>query len=216
MAYLDRADCILRLKDRLNRPSTDSAFTVSATDDVWLRFMTEANDELTKLIAAFVPDAMIGVPTALVTADSGKTYTFGTDVDSANVFPLGFVNIYDTRNDIPDYPLIPGVDYTLEGTRIRIPYNVTRTFSDSGPWAQFINAANAITSSTQPTIPVLFRLAMVERTAAKGARRLGLDGSEFEAEFEKRWMEGLMAVRTQANGKYGANVSRRNWSYWRR
>lgn len=203
MAYLDRADCILRIKDRLNRPATDTAFTISATDDVLLRMMTESQDEITKLIATYIPDAMITAPTAMTTADSGKTYTFGADVDTANYFPLGFFCVYATRSDIPDFPLEPGVDFVVEGTKIRMPNNATRTFSDGGPWAQTVNAANAITSSTEPTIPVICRLGLVEKTAAKAAVRLGLDPSEFDAAFNERWLEVLAAVRTQAMGKYG-------------
>src|SRR5688572_23279592 len=101
MAYLDRADCVVRIKNRLNRPSSDTAFTRSVADDVILEFMTDAQDEITKAIATFIPDAMISVPTALTTADAGYTYTFGTDVDTAAVFPLGHFQVFSTRADIP-------------------------------------------------------------------------------------------------------------------
>lgn len=214
MAYLDRADVLLRVKDRLNRPASDTAFTISATDDVLLRMMSEAQDEITKLIATYMPDIMRSVPTALTTADLGKTYTFGTDVDSANYFALGFFSVFAQRSDIPDFPLEPGVDFMIEGTTLRTPNNSTRSYPDGGPWAQFIPASNVITSSTQPTIPVLCRLAMVERTAEKAAKRIGLDPAEFQAEFDKRWLEMLGAVRTQATGKYGATIQHRPRSWW--
>lgn len=215
MAYLDRADCLLRIKDRLNRPVADTAFTVSATDDVLLRMMTEAQDEITKLIATYIPDAMISAPTALVTADAGKTYTFGTDADAANYFPLGHFMVFATRADIPDFPLEPGVDFVFEGARIRIPANNTRTFADGGPWAQTVNAAvNQITGASEPSIPVITRLGLVEKTAAKAAVRLGLDPSEFDSAFNERWLEVLAAVRTQAMGKYGATLSNRSPAWW--
>lgn len=214
MAYLDRADCLVRAKNRLNRPATDTAFTRSATDDIWLDFMTEANDELTKLIATFIPDIMVGSPLALSTADSGKTYTFGTDIDSANVFPLGWFSIFESRESMPDYPLVPGVDYTIEGTKIRIPNNNTRTFADGGPWVQMVPAANVITSSSQPTIPVLCRLAMVERMCEKASARLGMDPSPFEQQFAERWNEVLYAVRTQVMSKYGDTMRNRGASWW--
>lgn len=217
MAYLDRADIILRVKDRLNRPTTDSAFTIAATDDVWLRFMTEAQDDVTKMIATYIPDAMISVPTALVTADSGITYTFGTDTDSANYFPLGHFSVYASRSDIPDFPLEPGIDFIIEGTRLRMVNNVARTFGDGGPWAQTVNASNVITSSTQPSIPVICRMTMVEITAEKGARRLGLDSQEFKDAAGDAWAKVLTAVRSQAQGKYGApSRYRPQWQYWGR
>lgn len=173
--------------------------------------MTEANDEITKLIATYIPDAAISVPTALVTADGGKTYTFGVDADANAYFPLGWFNVYAERVNIPDYPLEPGIDFEVEGTRLRFPYNTGRTFADGGPWAQTINATSvAITSSTQPTIPQICRLAMVEYMAAMGAERLGLDRSAFDDEFNKRWVTVLSAVRTQAMQKYAAPLGRRS------
>ena len=95
-----------------------------------------------------------------------------------------------------------------------MPNDNTRTFADGGPWAQFISAANVITSSSQPTIPVICRLAMVERMAEKGARRLGVDSSEFRQGFQDQWDLVLEAVRTQAMNKYGANLRDRGASWW--
>lgn len=215
MAYLDRADCIQRVKNRLNRPTTDSAFTRSGTDDVILEFMSEAQERVTKMIATYIPDVMVTAPTALTTADSGLTYTFGTDADTANKFPMGHFSVYAARSDIPDFPLEPGVDFVIEGTKLRMVNNNARTFGDGGPWAQTVSASNVINGSTEPTIPVICRATMVELTAEKCARRLGLDSQEFKDAAGDAWGDVLTAVRSQAQGKYGAPLSRRpRWQFW--
>jgi hypothetical protein len=216
MALYDSADCAQRVLTRLNRPSTDEAFTRSTTNDVLYELLTEAQDRLCKLIAVYTPDAMWTVPTALSSADAGYTYTFGTDADSASIFALGQFRIYSSREDIPDFPMQVGVDFTVEGTTLRIPNHDQRTFSDGGPWAQYVAPPNVITASTQPTIPKVARLAMIEDCAARCAKRLALDPSEYEAAFDTAWMELLAAIRTQSYGRGGLPLQQRPRGYFYR
>lgn len=213
MAYLDSADIIRRVKLRLNRPSSDTAFTISTADDVLYDFASEEQDEITKLCATFIPDALLTAPTALTTADSGLTYTFGTDVDTAAIFALGHFQVFAVRADIPDSPLIPGVDFTVEGTKIRMPNNVPRTFGDSGPWSQTVNPSNVMTSATQPTIPKILRLCLVSRTASRGAKRIGLDPAEHDADAGEAWLTAMAAVKSQAASKGGAPLLQRPRSF---
>lgn len=213
MAFLDSADIVRRIKLRLNRPTTDQAFTVTTTDDVLYDFATEAQDRVVKLLATFAPDAMWTAPTALSTADSGKTFTFGTDVDAASIFAMGHYRVYDSRSAIPDNPLIAGIDFTVEGTLIRIPNNSTRAFSDGGtPWVQWVSPSNVVTSATQPTLPKIARMAMISDGARRAAERLDQDPSKHEASFQSDWVEILAAIKTQANGK-SASYSGRGRTY---
>lgn len=175
--------------------------------------MTEANDELVKRIATFVPDAMVTAPTLLTSADSGKTYTFGTDADSAAIFALGHFAVYENLESIPDYPLTEGVDYVIEGTKVRIPYNDTRTFS-AGPYAQSVTPGNVVNASTQPTCPKIARLAMIEDTAKRLATRVGRDPEEFAGSFGDAWINLLAAIRTQGLGKGGRLTVKRYPRYW--
>jgi hypothetical protein len=216
MAYLDSADIVRRAKLRLNRPATDEAFTATTADDVLYDFATEEQDEITKLLAVYVPDALWTVPTALTSSDGGYTYGFGTDTDGAAIFALGRFHVYEARTHIPDTPLVVGVDFTVEGTVLRMPHQSPRTFADSGPWAQYVAPSNVITSSTQPTIPKIARLCLVARVASRGAKRLGLDPSEHDADAEASWLQVLAAIRTQAHGKGGAPYAHRPRTYdWR-
>jgi hypothetical protein len=209
MAYLDSADIVRRIKIRLNRPTTDQAFTVTSTDDVLYDFATEAQDRIVKLLATFAPDAMWTVPTAMVTSDSGATFTVGTDVDSATIFAIGHYKVYAQRSNIPDNPLIPGIEFTVEGSLIRMPNNTTRVFSDGAtPWIQYVAPSNVVASGSQPTLPKIARMAMISDASRRCAERLDQDSGKHEAQFQSDWIEVLSAIKTQANGK-GASYSGR-------
>lgn len=219
MAFLDSSDLVRRCKLRLNRPTTDQAFTVTTTDDVIYDFLGEAQDRINRLIATFVPDALWTVPTALTAGSGNKTYTFGVDLDSAAIFALGHYRLYAQRSDIPDNPLIPGDDYTVEGSLIRIPNDAARTFSDGGtPWAQFVSPSNVIASGTQPTIPRIARPCMISDAARRCAERLGEDANKHEAQFAADWIELLAAIKTQADMKRSSGGRFRTFStgdlYW--
>lgn len=225
MAMWDSADCVRRAKLRLARPSTDSAFTESTTDDVWYDFASEAQDRVNRQLAIFVPDAVWTVPTEISSADGGYTYTFGTDVDTEAIFAFGHFKLFENLESIPDYPLEPGVDFTIEGTNtadkgtvIRIPANATRTFADGGPYAQYVAPSNVITSSTQPTIPKFARTCLVTDTEKRAWERLGMGGKADEAEerFQDEWIDILASIRTQAAKKTGAVLRNRPRSYVRR
>lgn len=211
MALFDSADCYRRVGLRLNRPTTDEAFTVSTTGDVIYDFLSEAQDRITKLMAVYVPDALWTVPTATVTSDSGKTFTVGTDVDSATIFAMGHYRLYATRSAIPDNPLIPGLDFTVEGTLIRIPNNNSQVFGDGGtPWIQYAAPSNVLSASTQPTVPKLARPAMISDAARRCAERLreqSLADAQ-EAQFQSDWLEILAAIKTQADRKMSAGDGR--------
>lgn len=222
MSFLDSADIVARAKLRLARPSTDAAFTVSTTDDAWYSFASDAQRRVNTQLAIYVPDAVWTVPTELSSSDSGYTYTFGTDVDTEAIFALGHFKLYENQESIPDYPLTVGVDYTIEststadkGTVIRIPNNTSRTFTDGGPYAQYVAPSNVITSSTQPTIPKFARGAMIPEICRLARIRLGLDSQEFEVEFQREMMDVIAAIRTQGFGKYGQPLANRPRSYFR-
>ena len=216
MALWDSADLVRRAKVRVNRPTTDQMFTVSTTDDVWYDFATEAQDRVNRMLGIYVPDATWTVPTELTSSDSGYTYGFGNDVDSETIFAFGHFKLYENLESIPDWPLVNGVDFTIEGsasdggTVIRIPFNTSRTFTDGGPYAVYVAPSNVVTSSTQPTIPKFARKPMVSDMARLAFDRLGMDSTAAETDFQREWMEVLASVRTQSAGKYGRNLRYRS------
>jgi hypothetical protein len=212
MALYDSADIIRRAKLELNRPAADTAF--GTADAILYDFATEEQDEITKWMSVFIPDALVTAPTQLTTADGGYTYTFGTDTDTAAIFALGHFALYSSRHDIPDFPLEPGVDFLVEGTRIRIPNHQTRTFADGAPWAQTVNPSNVIASGTQPTIPKICRKWLIHRIAKRAAESLDLDTTKHENNAKEAEYSILAAVRCQALGKGGPPLRHRN-RFWR-
>lgn len=213
MSYLDSADMVRRLKVRLNRPATDEAFTVTTTDDVYYDALTEGQDRLTKLLGTYVPDAVWTVPTAITSSDGGETFTFGTDTDGASIFAFGHFTVYDAEEDIPDYPLAVGVDYTVEGTLLRVPNLGARTGS---LYVQYAAPSNVISSTTQPTVPTFARAALLTEAEARCWKHLKLwdEAQQADKDFLRDWADVVAAIQTRAAGRGGLPVSRRPNNRW--
>lgn len=207
MAFLDKADLLARAKRAFNRPSTDEGLA----DADWYAFLTEAQYEAVLYLAPRIPDQMMTVPTQLTAGSANKTYTFGTDADTANIVALGHYRLYRNRENIPDYPLIEGVDYTVEGSLIRVPNNIGRTFDGSGgPWGQWVNPPGAISASDEPTLLKPARVALPWGAAKFAAIRLNRDPSTYEAEFVSQLDNALTALTVNSFGRGGNPVSARN------
>lgn len=103
--------------------------TDSITDASKYQRLAEAQNEVVADIAAVCPHvlyptaAYASLPTLTTTDD--QVYTFGTDSNGYPTFPMGSGGIFASLNDIPTSPLIPGVDYMVEGTQIRALNNGT-------------------------------------------------------------------------------------------
>lgn len=211
MATWDSADCLARCKRFARRPATDESYL----DTDWYAVLTEAQAEAVADIAARSPDALYGSPVLLTTADSGATYTFGTDAAADNEFPLGHAEIYASLSAIPDEPLEPGIDFIVEGQKIRIPNNKTKTFS-AGPYARFVLQPRTIDASNAPTIqPKSARMTIVYGAVGKWASRpgSGADPSYWEKKRDEALGKWLLLLRTQYN--MAASQARPMYSTWR-
>lgn len=215
MSYLDTADLVSRVKIRLNRPATDEFMTHASTDDVIYDALTAEQSDLVKWAAARAPESLWSAPTQLTTADSGRYYTFGTasgfPTSFTDVVPLGHVKLYASRRHIPDSPLVEGIDFTMEGALVRIPNYQTRTFSDGAPWAQWFALPATIASGTEPTLPMIWREALVPGACARIQReRLASDPTLMLDARDEARMTALEAVRTQAAAKGGLAITQRS------
>jgi hypothetical protein len=139
-------------------------------------------------------------PTALSTADSGETYTFGNDADSVPLVPLAVV-VYASKDG---RILRPGTywdlqaDYVWEGDRIRFARGRTKEFSD-GPYARFITPPGEISASIQPTLkPKRARALLVYRAVALWASRGGTRDPQRYFDLEERAWVGRPEI-----GDYG-------------
>jgi len=105
------------------------------------------------LWAIHFPHVLVGAPTIMSTADSGKTYTF-----SGAITPMGLVEIRESptgRLLVPGEEFEPSADYVWEGNQIRIPDSKTTTFSN-GPYARYIAPPAEISGSQEPTLKPAF------------------------------------------------------------
>lgn len=216
MALYDTADLLARCYRNALRPSTDSQ--QSAAD--WYAFLTEAQQEWYAHFASVVPWVLYSNPTLMTTADSGLTYTFGTDADGNNIFPMGQVEIRAHSGGAVLTPTTewgPQGDFVQEGDHIRFPNGQARTYGN-GPIARFIAQPGVIDGSHEPTLkPVMARVLLVYRACAKWARRGGLrDPQPFLDQENEAWIGnpqagvngllGMLRTQMQFSGLEGLNV----------
>lgn len=143
------------------------------------------------------PKVAYGALPTLITTDS-QTFTFGVDANGCNVYPMGKGGIYASLNDIPDNPLIEGVDFISEGNQIRIPFN--GTFSGTLYWYGVTNPAD-ITAVVQPVLfpeacRELIVIEAVRRFAQEFTRNLAL-ADEMRDEWARAWPTWCTVFRTQ-------------------
>lgn len=123
-ATWDSAYCLTMFNRKAGRPTTDSV-----TDATKYQRLSEAQNRVIALMTAVAPNSLYpkvaygSLPT-LTTIDT-QIYTFGTDANLYANFPMGHGGIYQSLNDIPNFPLVPNRDYMIEGTQIRAMNNTT-------------------------------------------------------------------------------------------
>jgi hypothetical protein len=163
----DSADLLGRFNALAARPSSDEY-----TDADKYSLLATGQMKVLEEIAIRYPDCLYQAPTAMSTADSGATFTFGTDGNGYAVMPYGHVGIYSSLNSIPDNPWVPGIDYLDEGTLIRMPNG--RTYSGTLYWRGIATPAD-IAAGTQPSLrPAPARVLIVYKAVEEFGLRGGL------------------------------------------
>lgn len=194
MALWDTADLVARVRRYANRPTQDELLT----DALIYALLTEAHTEELAELATLAPTSQMGAPVLLTSADGGVTYTFGTDVDGNQVFPLA-TEIYAEVNgrEMRACSWNSWGDFVVEGDRIRMPGNTAVTFS-AGPYARFVRADAQIDASTEPTLkPPPARIILVWKALIKFAAVGGLrDPAPFEENYAASKRQWISALRT--------------------
>src|SRR3990167_9532111 len=201
MANFDSADLLSRVKALLNRPSTDEAIS----DAQYYVMLGDGQRRVVSLLAFHAPEAMYGAPTLLSTADSGTSYTFGTDADGANICPIGHIELRSSKTGAMIPPASDWDPTTLAfiyngSDTIRWPGQKSRTFSD-GPYARFVTPPGLLNASTAPTLkPLYARELIVYDAAERAAVRVGVDHPPFGQLFDARFPEILQTITTTFHG----------------
>jgi hypothetical protein len=186
----DAAWLVQRLRRELRRPQNDQALS----KDVAYEFLTEAQDDVFRMISSIAPEENYGAPVLLTSADGGRTYTFGNDADGDPIEPLGHVELYPSLTGLPMVGgawFDPNADYVFEGgNTIRFPLNKQKLFGGVGPYARFAIAPPPIDDDHEPTLkPVRARILIVHRAAAKWAAGPGKsDPARHNEEFRRAWL----------------------------
>lgn len=133
-------------------------------------------------MAQYCPRALVQAPTLMATADSGLTFTFGTDANGNAIEPFGQMQLYRQQTDFPDFPLECGVDYAWEGSRIRMMNYVAQAsaFPSGAPYYYGMIPTTAVDGT--PTItPADKRVLTVNYACSAYARAGGaFDPSPYE------------------------------------
>lgn len=214
MALWDSAYLLARCKYLARRPATDQA----VTDTNWYELLTLAQPEVAADLFTRVPDLQYSAPVLMTSSDGGYTFGWGNDAGGDPIRPTGHAEIYPDLRSIPDYPLIPGVDFLFEGAKIRIPNNRTRTFS-SGPYSRFVARPDTeITALVAPTIqPKQARILLVWKALEFWASRPGSGAkpSYYEGRYKDALEKILLDLRTSYNmsGVQPAGGLERAWWY---
>jgi hypothetical protein len=199
------ADLLTRFNQVAGRPTTDAI-----SDAAKYVRLSDAQESVLARIAAIAGSQQDQAPTAMTTADGGKTWTFGTDGNGYAVYPLG-AKVFPTLTAIPDYPWTPGIDYLDEGTQIRMPNNLSWT--GQLYWRGVVGPP-AITASVQPVLqPPAARILVVLEAARSFAEEYVRNGplaDRMAARFEREFASQMTSIRRHLRGN--GTVSLFGWS----
>jgi hypothetical protein len=205
----DSSDLLTRFNAYAGRPTTDGI-----TDAQKYQRLADAQNAVLVEIANVVPRIQYGAPTAMTSADSGYTWTFGTDGNGYSLFPLGKASIYPSLDAIPDYPWQPGIDYLDEGTQIRMPNHV--------PWTGSLywygmTQPQAMSASVQPVLSppgarILIVIKAVQEFAEEYLRNAAL-ADQMQIRWDREWPKYATMFRKHFRG--GAQLGPLTGAYGR-
>ena len=212
MAQWDSADLLSKFKFYANRPATDEALS----DAQVYTLLTEAQQSQMAKLAVYAPHAQMGAPVLLTTADGGITYTFGTDGDGNNIFPLA-AQVYAQINgrELHASTWESAGDFVIEGDTIRAPGNRVRTYS-SGPYARFIRADATISASSQPVLspPAARELVLWEALTLWAAVGGEIDAGPWEDRYARAWKKWVEAFQAQHATQTAPAADGRQYVWW--
>ena len=138
--------------------------------------------------------------TVTVTPDPLYTYTFifGLDADGNYLYPVGGVTLYAQLNEIPDRPMFEGVDYLMEGERIRIPDNAPYNGGTTPPYYQGTVLPLTLSATVSPVLrPVQARELIVDAAAILYAQANGVDASPYTTMYNDHWDKWMTVLQMQ-------------------
>lgn len=124
------------------------------------------------------------------------TYTFGSDADGNLLYPVGGVQLYRVPGDVPDWPMVPGVEYLMEGAIVRAPGNAA--LPGGAPYFQGLVLPLTLSATASPVLlPVQARELIVLAAATEYASDVGLDPTPYQTRFDEAWDRWIGAIQAQ-------------------
>lgn len=156
------------LLTKFNQYTGRNASGDTITDATKYQYLADAQQEVIGQMVAIAPKPFLTAPFDISTnTTDNKVFTFGVDGDGYPAFPMN-CRIYPTLSAIPDWPLIPGVDYLDEGTQIRMPNNLTLLYPALYVYGVFV--PQEMSASVQPVLqPPPARILIVLKAAVNFA-----------------------------------------------
>ena len=217
----DSADCLAKFLRYADRPSTDEGLLAA---DVYA-YLTDAQITVAGEISALFPRLLMTAPTLMTTADSGLTYTVGTDSEGVTIYPFGHAEVYAQSTNGAEmygstYSAYNG-DFVFEGAKLRVPAGNTKTFS-AGPYIRYVALPPAeLSASVEPTLqPKQLRQLMVYRALVLWANTGGhRDPKPFEDMYQTAWLGptrtgGLLAM-LSTQYRQSAQAAQAGVDWWR-
>ena len=190
------ADLLRRFNVLAGRPDADGM-----TPAKKFAYLADAQDSVLTKIASIVPNVLYGAPAALTSSDGGYTWTFGTDGDGYELFPIGKAHIYPDLQSIPTAPLRPGIDYLDEGTRIRMPNQVPW---DGTLYWYGITPPGLLSATVAPVLqPPSARILIVIEAVMQFAESAGRDpnlADQMRVRWARDWGPSMTMIRTHLRG----------------
>lgn len=196
MAVLDVSDALTVLR-RITRTQDVTEYPAAAD---WYDFLRDGENRAKHDLGAIVPEVLYNAPTLLTSADGGITYTFGTDAGSNAIAPIGHVRVFPSKACHPFAPLVSGVEYVFEGTKIRMVENTPVTWAD-GPYAQWIAPTLQIDGASNTfTLPVQLRMMAIYDAARRYAESGAVqDASPYERLYQEEFARQMTTASVSRN-----------------
>lgn len=151
-----------------------------------------------------------GTVTLTVTPDPAYIFTFGSDADGNTLYPVGAVQLFQLLTDIPDWPLYEGVDFTMEGNKVRTMDGAPWPFG-SAPYFQSLILPLTLSAGVPPTLrPVQARCLIVDAAAVRYAEDTHTDATTFTNRYEKHWGQLLPMIQAQYAAPFRAAATHPN------
>jgi hypothetical protein len=213
MALYDTADLVAKFRRLADRPEDDE----DLQDTDIYAYLTDAQIPEMEAIAARFPNVLMGAPVLMTSSDGGYTYTFGTDSEGSEIYPIGHCEVFAKLDGRELYGSTFGAyngDVVFEGSRVRIPAGQTKSF-DSGPYARYVSLPLTISASAEPTLqPKQHRNLILYRALIMWANTGGhRDPRPYEQLYDRAWTAVVEALTTQYRQKNYASLA--GIAYWR-